>query len=88
MHVSIPPHPRKIPHQYLLNIMIPPRIGVLDAYQFKPMLAADFGFLSVTRHHNAVFCVLPAVQLDGENGDFILVVVALVYYKVEAACVE
>lgn len=58
-------HLAEVIYQNTLDIIIPPRVAVLDADQLKAVLAADLVLLAVTALDGGVVAVLAAIQLDG-----------------------
>ena len=58
-------HLPEVVYQNTLDIIIPPRVAVLDADQLKAVLAADLVLLVVTALDGGVVVVLAAIQLDG-----------------------
>lgn len=58
-------HLAEVIDQNTLDIIIPPRVAVLDADQLKAVLAADLVLLAVTAPDGGVVAVLAAIQLDG-----------------------
>ena len=58
-------HLAEVIYQNTLDIIIPPRVAVLDADQLKAVLAADLVLLAVTALDGGVVAVLAAIQFDG-----------------------
>ena len=74
--------------QYILNMIIPPCVGIFHPNQFHLVCPADFLLLCVAAFYHFILEMLPSVQFNDQNRQLVILIDFFVDHKIEPAGIK